>query len=207
MRMKEKKFYFAVIIFLIIINSSKIYSQNKELFVDSRDSHVYKTVSIGNQLWMAENLAYKMNKGCWAYEDDIHNVDKYGYLYTWETSTKACPSGWHLPNNEEWLELKSFIMNDGHSGVEGASLKSTACWNEDNIGTNDYGFSACLGGFCYEIGDGISCAGINNAFFWSSTELDLSNSWYWNLTYSSDSLYKYSDQKILGFSIRCIKNE
>jgi len=120
-------------------------SQKKNEFTDSRDGKTYKTVTIGTQTWMAENLNYQMPDS-WCYDDSLSNCDKYGRLYTWEAAKNACPAGWHLPSEEEWRilerhlgmtadETEIFLMRG--EGI-GTKLKSESDWELDKKGNSDY---------------------------------------------------------------------
>jgi uncharacterized protein (TIGR02145 family) len=117
----------------------------KGTFTDSRDNHVYKTVKIGRQMWMAENLNYATSSGSWCLD-----CDKYGRLYDFNTSRTVCPSGWHLSTDEEWHDLAESVGGVMYQGLHawhdvGKKLKSKSGWNYGN-GTDDYGFSALPGG-------------------------------------------------------------
>lgn len=74
---------------------------------DERDDRRYKTVQIGSQTWMAENLNYK-TKNSKCYGGSLKNCQKYGRLYNWNDAVNACPSGWHLPTKNEYEKLIEF---------------------------------------------------------------------------------------------------
>jgi uncharacterized protein (TIGR02145 family) len=115
-------------------------------FTDSRDGKSYKTIKIGAQTWMAENLAYKSSSGCMAYDNLEANAKTYGYLYNFEVATKACPSGWHLPSEKEWATLTEYLGGDSlaHDKLK---EKGTAHWKEaDASVTNASKFTALPGG-------------------------------------------------------------
>ncbi len=79
-------------------------------FTDPRDGKIYKTVKIGEQWIMAENLAYKpANGNYWAYDSNDSNIAIYGYLYDWETAMNIAPEGWHLPSREEWFAITKML--------------------------------------------------------------------------------------------------
>jgi uncharacterized protein (TIGR02145 family) len=114
-----------------------------ETFTDPRDGQVYRTVKIGNQVWMAENLNFDC-PGSKCYDNDPKNAEKYGRLYDWETASKACPPGWHLPSYDEWRTLVDFAGGDK---VAGKKLKAKSGWDKNSNGTDEFGFSALPGGF------------------------------------------------------------
>lgn len=120
-----------------------VISNFADVMIDPRDGKSYKTVKIGKQTWMAENLDYEMpNSHC--YGDDPENSKIYGRLYNWSMAMKAAPNGWHLPSKEEYEEL---IGSIGHAGFY-AAIKSTSGWRDmTGNGMNSSGFSALPGGF------------------------------------------------------------
>jgi len=111
-----------------------------DAFTDPRDGKVYRTVKIGSQVWMAENLAYAA-EGSKCYNNEESNCEKYGRLYDWDTAMKSCPAGWHLPSREEWQTLVDFA---GGGKIAGEKLKAKSGWNDyegkSGNGTDEYSF-------------------------------------------------------------------
>ncbi|MBI5475633.1 MAG: hypothetical protein HY964_02720 [Ignavibacteriales bacterium] len=117
--MKCKNIYLIIsglIIFFIGCGSNESYvpltakPNEKGSFTDTRDGKIYKTIKIGDQWIMAENLAYKpVNGNYWAYDNDTMNVAKYGYLYDWETAKQVAPQGWHLPTESDFLTFRKSL--------------------------------------------------------------------------------------------------
>ncbi|OFX86040.1 MAG: hypothetical protein A2W99_16455 [Bacteroidetes bacterium GWF2_33_16] len=117
------------------------------------DGNTYKTVKIGNQVWMSENFkavktaAGQNLQGVYVYDDNNSNANTYGRLYTWLAAVQVTPIGWHLPSKDEWDEL---IRIAGGTSIAGGKLKETGTvlWNSPNTGaTNFVGFTAVGGGF------------------------------------------------------------
>jgi uncharacterized protein (TIGR02145 family) len=180
------------------------FSQETGTFTDIRDGKVYKTVKIGTQWIMAENLAYKASNGCWAYNKNESNVSKYGYLYTWETAKNVCPSGWHLPSDSEWTQLTDYL---GGSEVAGGKMKATTDWKYDANGnaTNKINFNALPAGYLFPIIGSFVCLG-EKTIFWSSTPNGSENAWGHSLSCNDGKVHRYEYLRVGGNSVRCVKN-
>jgi uncharacterized protein (TIGR02145 family) len=171
------------------------------IFTDPRDGQKYRTVKIGDQIWMAENLNYKTGNCC-AYNNDEINRQKYGLLYDWETAMNASPAGWHLPTREEWDKLVSAA---GGKEAAGKKLKSKTGWNENGNGTDDFGFSALPGGNygsdgCFHRAGGYS-------YWWSAAEDRASRASPRYAGYDNDRVNEgYCSYKGNGFSVRCVRD-
>jgi uncharacterized protein (TIGR02145 family) len=191
------------------------------------DGNSYKTVYIGKQQWMAENLKVtKYNNGniipnvqdntdwsnltsdAWStINNDLSNNTRFGKLYNWfavsATTNNVCPTGWHVPTNAEWDILINYL---GGNEVAGSKMKQvgTSNWNSPNdISTNSSLFTALAGAARYS--DGNFGAIGHDGNFWSSTENDTSNSWL--VYFNQSAIAGKSDQsKKWGLSVRCLRD-
>lgn len=180
--------------------------------VDMRDNQVYRTVKIGEQVWMAENLKFKTKNGSTVYPLDPIHETVYGRLYSWEAALSACPEGWHLPLDDEWRELEGYLgmgnlLQNGRGWrkpVVERSLKSAVGWISGVTSLDETGFSALPGGYCD--GDLVFYNEGYFSYFWTATETDASDAWYRVLTYDIHDIGKFSFSKKYRFSVRCIKD-
>jgi uncharacterized protein (TIGR02145 family) len=158
----------------------------------------YKTVKIGNQTWMAENLNFEA-KGSKCYDNKPDNCKKYGRLYDWKTANEACPKGWKLPSNAEWQTLADFAGGDDKAGKK---LKASSGWNDNGNGVDAVGFSALPGGFG-NTEEGESKVGELGSW-WISSEGGSYNAFREIMSDTFDRNYDDLD----GFlrSVRCIQN-
>jgi uncharacterized protein (TIGR02145 family) len=215
----------------------------------------YKTVVIGTQRWMAENLNYAVEGSkCYGEGGEVAigedeegnptstttlsvaevqaNCDKYGRLYDWATAMALpsscnssicsdqvnnphrgiCPSGWHIPSNEEWEELVKFA---GDFSSAGEKLKATSGWNSHirynkngyysvSGGTDQYGFSALPGGGGNS-GGSFYYVGYYGRW-WSASENDSDDAYYKGMLYNAYGLYGGIDFKSFLFSVRCLQD-
>lgn len=190
-------------------------------FKDPRDGKTYKTIKIGKQIWMADNLAYKTDSGYMAYDKKENNLAIYGYLYTWRSANKACPSGWHLPSDDEWLILAAHFgdkelaaykakSNAGYSSYNITSkLKSSTHWEaSDSTATNETGFTALPGGH-HSDNNGFSDVGYYGEW-WSSTPYSgswsIDAAWSVSMFYSDSRVMRATNSKDWGLSVRCLKD-
>ena len=179
-------------------------TRDENKFTDSRDGKKYKTVTIGSQTWMAENLNFAA-KGSKCHEDKSENCEKYGRLYNRETTLKACPSGWHLPNDEEWQKLVDIAGGDK---IAGTKLKATSGWDDNDgkpgNGTDEYGFSALPGGRGFsDDNDGDIGYGGN---WWTSTESNANHAYYRSMNNYSSLVFRQESGSSDVFSVRCLQD-
>ncbi len=203
---KMKKF---LLFQLALILSCSIYSQTSGSFTDSRDGKRYKTIKIGNQVWMAENLNYNTSSGSWCYENSTSNCDKYGKLYNWETAKKVCPAGWHLPSDVEWSQLVKYLGGWKDAAMK---LKSKTGWSDNGNGINSTGFNALPGGYFipssenYGGGDKYGNLGLYGNW-WEDLEYGSSSAYAVYIGYSKkDEMNGWNYNGKSGFSVRCIKD-
>lgn len=163
---------------------------------DSRDGKTYKTVQIGNQVWMAENLNYQTSES-FCYDNKEGNCKKYGRLYTWDDAKKACPAGWRLPSV---VDFKTLLAAMGTSGEERSQNLHAGTWNN---GSDTFGFSALPAGNYYSSNKKFSNVGYST-YFWTSTE-DNSYDAY-SLDVYDDSANVTYDGKYGGNSVRCLQD-
>ena len=176
---------------------------------DSRDGKTYKTVKIGDKVWMAENLNYQTGESK-CYENKPENCEKYGRLYVWREAVTACPDGWHLPSKEEFEELEKLAgQKAGDIDKAGTVLKSMTGWKDNDgnsgNGTDALGFGALPAGR-YGSGYGYFGGEGSRAYFWSSTEYGSGSAYNLSLDYYNESAHVRNFSKLNGFSVRCVKN-
>jgi uncharacterized protein (TIGR02145 family) len=192
--------------------------------VSDIDGNEYNVVKIGNQCWMQENLkTSKYNDGtsiptglsdvAWEattngafaiYDNVVDNNTTYGKLYNWfaVNTGKLCPDGWHIPSDEEWIELTDFL---GGEAVAGGKMKSTSSWELPNTdASNSSGFSGLPGGNRYFDGS-YNSIGLSGQH-WSSTETDANIARILYLYHDSGIVGRGSRGKKDGTSCRCVKD-
>lgn len=194
--------------------------------VDSRDKQKYKTVQIGEQRWMAENLRYKL-KGSHCYKKNETICKKHGRLYSWassmmlvdfynsaiakETVTMVhdiCPKGWRVPTNKDWKKLNYYVTKLGYSDGAGLSLKSKEGWDRElrlPAGSDEFGFNALPAGEMNYGGEFMDLGASTQ--FWAANEYDAYGAYFWRITYDSRLFEKVYDAKDNSFSVRCVEDK
>ncbi len=174
------------------------------MLLDTRDNEKYKIVTIGNQVWLAENLNYDAGNGCWCYDNKSDNCEKYGRLYNWETAKKACPDGWHLPTDNEWTALEEYISSQGYKGGVGNALKSTSEWKRNGKGIDGFAFNARPSGYADNYRTFKSIGGETG--YWSKTDFHVTNAWALSIFHNKDDIKIKRYRKDFCFSVRCLKD-
>ena len=198
--------------------------------ITDTEGNSYKTVYIGTQQWMAENLKVtkyndgtaipnitdntqwsQLSTGAWSYyNNDVTNNAKYGKLYNWYAVSKTtngnknvCPTGWHVPTDAEWTVLTDYLGG----AYAGGKMKEvgTTNWNSPNTGaTNISLFTGLPGG--YRIYDGNYGNIGTKGYWWSSVEGNTDGAWVRGLSSIDGGVSRGNYIKSSGFSVRCLRD-
>lgn len=191
-----RKAFTVLFVSALMINLS---AQNK--FTDPRDGNIYRIISAGNTVWMAENLKYKVNgETTNGFDNNSNNVAAYGLLYNWETALKACPVGWHLPSGSEFRALMDQSEINDNRGKPGSG---PAVFKVQLAGMQDY--------------EGTFSEMDESAYYWTSTEYSKNEAEYFSYLLINDKpvidLSRKEDmpdihgaEKTNKYSVRCVKN-
>lgn len=219
-------FTLTLIIFALYSNGCRKHEKISDLVTDI-EGNTYKTVIVGSQIWMAENLkTTRFPDGtvipltedasawrnlttpgyCWYNNDPVTYKDTYGALYNGFTiaTGKLCPAGWHVPDKQEWRALREFT---GDSVKGGGKLKEagTTHWLSPNKGAdNSSGFTALGAGLRYF--EGTFASVLSYTSLWSSSGVANDELWYAALYFGDPSFAMDHKNKNHGFSVRCIKD-
>ncbi|MBP5247666.1 MAG: fibrobacter succinogenes major paralogous domain-containing protein [Fibrobacter sp.] len=169
---------------------------------DVRDGKVYKTVKIGSQTWLAENVAY-CTDNTWCYDDNASNCEVYGRLYEWSAAVEACPEGFHLPSRDEWDLLAAYALEQ--AGDENSSLRSVESWTSSLVtpGNDVFGFTALASGRYYfraftDMG--------YKAYYWTSESEGSETAYIRSLSGMFSTMGFGNSFKDNGLSVRCIED-
>jgi len=204
---------------------------NKEVVKDI-DGNEYSTANIGGQVWMAENLRslHFVNgteiDGVFTYKNDERNGKEFGRIYSWEVIAHThdiCPQGWHVPTDEDWKKLESFlgmaqseVEKTGWRGTKSEGIKikkheKDFLWIDySRRGVNESGFSALPGGAMMPAGLFIGKGLYTD--FWTSTECSEKKAYIRSLVWlgfhpGKSKIYRSPVTKKCGFYVRCVKDQ
>ena len=141
-----------------VLQDDEVGLSENNILIDIRDGKSYEIVTIGSQVWMAENLNY-MTENAACYNDVTSYCIAYGRLYPFEEMSEACPEGWHIPTPKEWVHLWNYLGGPFIAGGKMKSIQSNlseeGAWNAPNTGaTNETGFNGLPGGHQYTFPNG-----------------------------------------------------
>ena len=229
MKKKTHFWLFPLLMGAVILFTNSCEKDEESDNVTDKDGNVYKTVTIGTQTWLAENLkTTRYQNGDligtttpatlnitseslpgyqWSYGGLESNADTYGRLYTWYAATDSrniCPAGWHVPTDAEWTTLITFLGGEIRAG---GKLKETANthWQSPNTdATDEMNYTALPGGYRNQNGE-FSGTG-NYGYWWSSTENSMISAWNRSMSYGGSNVSRNASYDRNGLSVRCVKN-
>lgn len=230
------KIVFVFLGFILLLTGYTIYYRNETLnhfllaenpTITDYDGNIYKTVKIGEQIWMAENLKvthYRNGKPipniydndkwsnaltgayCLVGNDSVDYKKTYGVLYNFNAvkNDQLCPEGWHVPTESECMTLINYLGGKDVAGIKLKDNDSNLWSSNKSSGTNESGFSGLPAGGRGRYGSAGEVG--YYATWWSSTSYDSMYAWHWGLYPEKDGIRYNPGHKASGFSVRLIKD-
>jgi uncharacterized protein (TIGR02145 family) len=183
-------------------------------FTDTRDNNIYTEITIGNQIWMGENLKYIASGESFPVENEfLSDLSDFGRLYSFEVSDEVCPLGWRLPKDDDWKTMERYLgMSEQdiqgvsfRGNVGGKKLKQpgTKFWESSDVDvTNESGFTALPAGVADINGTNTSVK--YSSYFWTSPDSE-EKTWVRYLSGSEGGIGRASNINDSYCSVRCIK--
>ena len=193
----------AIVICFFCINYEANGQEQTDALRD-RDGNIY-TIKImpDNKTWMTANLNINI-PGSYGYENAEQKSNQYGRLYTWKSAQEGCKllgEVWRLPTNEEWQKMAKW-----YGGVRGDSDDDGKAAYQALINGGNAAFNAVYGG-SRDSADGSYARVDAHGFYWTATESDVANAWFYNFGKNGKILNRHQDgQKHMAISVRCIKD-
>lgn len=211
----------------LIVNSGANLVIAGGVFINNNITNIPE-VTICYQNWMTKNLDVdhyrngdsiphvtdpaawaSLTSGAWTYyQNDSSQGTIYGKLYNWYAVNDPrglAPVGWHIPTDNEWTQLTDICLRD--LSIAGGAMKDTGTlnWISNTGATNSSGFTGLPGGYLYSYGNSFNFKRFNG-YWWSSTQMDSSNSYIRQLYYGDEAAYRSATPKVFGFSVRCVRD-
>lgn len=199
------------------------------------DGNTYKTVVIGSQCWMAENMRAACNRSGreilltgqksdstpYRYYPNgrVRNAKTYGYLYNWEAAKVVCPEGWHLPSDSEWTQMTDYVSSQsqyacaGNEANNAKALAATSHWKQcqKSCTAGNHPEENNATGFAVLPAGGFYNGGYGyfgkGTFFWTSTESANDSAYKRYLDYDTTCMVRYTYLKLGGGAVRCVRGE
>jgi len=192
--------------------------ENADKFVDSRDGKTYYTTEVGGKTWLKNNLGYD-GSGVSFYESEAMD-EIFGRMYSWNEAIEACPDGWHLPTDAEFVAAAEAVSNGKFSvgedfkGVSGAFMadakfldeKMWEYWPQVVI-TNKTGLSAYPMGYCTDSEGSLTFMGMKQySLFWTATDIDDNGMYRYMYVTETDIHAGLGDKDSFRLPVRCVKD-
>ncbi len=173
-------------------------------FEDPRDGTIYRTIKLGTNIWLADNLAYKPKYGnYWYVGGDESNLSDYGLLYDWQTAQKVCPTGWHLPDKED---IEDFAGTDRESLED--TYEAIKMGGQYEFFSNYPGVVRIINGRADYHYNNLTSDRSGKVSLWTTTEYDKKRAYTFNLIHQRNAnISASSSYKKYGCSVRCVKDK